>query len=176
MKQENLSVINSEAMVDKITGEMMSELTGSGSGSGSGCGSASGSGSGSGEKEPELDSCPLTGGTHTFRPINFPETLFIELSWGSGEFKENTPMPSVSAQYIDNKGDLNREKSSLSVSWDGYYIIQYEGKAVTKELDNDGEPVTDKEGNILDVVIKGEYPIDDYYTIPDSYRKVAPEE
>lgn len=177
MKQENLNVINSEAMVDKISGEMMSELTGSGSGSGSGsgCGSASGSGSGSGEKEPELDSCPLTGGTHTFRPINFPETLFIELSWGSGEFKENTPIPSVSAQYIDYKGDLNDEKSSLTASWSSNYIIQYEGKAVTEELGNDGEPVTDKDGNKFDVIIKGEYPIDDYYTIPDSFR-VAPEE
>ncbi len=165
MKQENLNVINSEAMVDKISGEMMSELTGSGSGSGSGsgCGSASGSGSGSGEKEPELDSCPLTGGTHAFRPIDFPETLSIELSWGSGEFKENTPKPSVSGQYIDHIGDLDDNISYLTTSWNGYYVIDYSGIAVTEKLING-------------VKVKKEYPIKDYYIIPDSYRVAPPKE
>ena len=168
MKQENLNVINSEAMVDKISGEMMSELTGSGSGSGSGsgCGSASGSGSGSGEKEPELDYRPLTKGTENIWPFNYPITLGVQVSWGSGKFAYNTTPPSVSAIYI---GDLTKDivvsETSLSASWAEAYIINLTGVAkvqITQEGDKDKDIVTCN--------------LNTKYSIPGHYRKEDEEE
>lgn len=160
MKQENLNVINSEAMVDKISGEMMSELTGSGSGSGSGsgCGSASGSGSGSGEKEPELDYRPLTGGTENMRPAGFPVYLDVKISWGSGKFANNTTPPSVSAEYSGDVANLVSDQTNISASWAEAYVVKLTGVATVKE-------------NLGSGYIVKPYNLDCTYTIPGEYRK-----
>lgn len=166
MEQENLNVINSEAMVDKISGEMMSELTGSGSesGSGSGCGSASGSGSGSGEKEPELDYRPLTKGTENIWPFTFPITLGVQVSWGSGKFAYNTTPPSVSAIYIgDLTKDIVASETSLSASWADAYVINLTGTA-TVEITQGKE--TKNETCNLNI----------RYSVPGHYRKEDEEE